>query len=106
VLRAQAIAGRVFSAAEDQPGHDDVAVLSQAFAQTHFGSIANAVGQRLTLDGRNITAIGVLPAKFQVQSWFPASTQMVVPLAWTDKNRAVRDNHNYNVVARLKPGVD
>jgi len=106
VLRAQAIAGRVFTAAENQPGHDDVAVLSQAFAQTHFGSIPNAVGQKLTLDGRSYTAIGVLPAKFHVQSWFPASTQIVVPLAWTDKDRAIRGNHNYNVVARLKPGVD
>ncbi|HEV3201035.1 MAG TPA: ABC transporter permease [Bryobacteraceae bacterium] len=106
VVRAQAIVGRVFSAVEDQPGHDDVAVLSQAFAQTHFGSIANAVGQKLTLDGRSFTAIGVLPAKFQVRSWSPASTQMVVPLAWTDKDRAIRDNHNYSVVARLKPGVD
>src|ERR1039457_1361946 len=106
VLRARAIAGRVFGAAEDQPGHDDVAVLSQAFAQTHFGSIANSVGRKLTLNGRSFTAIGVLPAKFHVQSWFPVSTEIVVPLAWTDKDRAVRGIHNYNVVARLKAGVD
>jgi predicted permease len=31
---------------------------------------------------------------------------MWVPLAWTDTVRAVRENHNYQAVARLKPGVD
>jgi predicted permease len=28
------------------------------------------------------------------------------PLAWTDADRAVRGNHNYKVIARLKPGAD
>jgi putative ABC transport system permease protein len=106
VLRIQPIAGRVFTAAECQPGHDDVALLSQSFAQTHFGTVGNALGNKVTLDGRSYTVIGVLPAKDQVRSWGPASTPMVVPLAWSDKERAVRGNHNYSVIARLKRGVD
>jgi ABC-type antimicrobial peptide transport system permease subunit len=28
------------------------------------------------------------------------------PLAWTDAERAIRGNHNYLVIARLKPGAD
>ena len=30
---------------------------------------------------------------------------MWVPLAWTPADRAVRDNHNYRAVGKLKPGV-
>src|SRR6185369_1050261 len=106
VLRIQPLAGRFFSAEEDQPGHDQVAVLAQGFAESHFGSAAAAVGKTLVVDGRRYTAIGVIPAKFHFQSWFPASTQMIIPLAWTDQDRAVRGNHHYNVVARLKSGAD
>ncbi len=106
VLRMQPVAGRVFTAAENQPGHDDVAVLSQSFAQTHFGSVVDALGRTLTVDGRSYTVIGVLPAKYQMKSWTPVANQMVVPLAWTEKDRAIRNNHNYSVVARLKPGVE
>ena len=42
---------------------------------------------------------------FRVNSWFPVSTQGWVPIAWTDQERAVRGNHNWLVVARLRDGV-
>ena len=32
--------------------------------------------------------------------------QLWTPLAWTDADRAIRGNHNYNVIARLSPGAD
>src|SRR5207302_1400683 len=37
---------------------------------------------------------------------FPIEAELWVPLVWTAKDRAVRGNHNYVVIARLKPGVD
>jgi predicted permease len=40
-----------------------------------------------------------------VKSWFPASTQAWLPLALTDEERKVRGNHNFLVIARLRPGV-
>jgi predicted permease len=43
-----------------------------------------------------------MPDKFQFPNW----AQVWVPLAWTGQNRAVRGNHNYLVIARLKPAVD
>src|SRR5207302_9720103 len=36
---------------------------------------------------------------------FPDFAQVWTPMAWTDQQRAVRGNHNYIVIARLKPGV-
>jgi putative ABC transport system permease protein len=105
VLRTQAAIGRVFTEQECQPGHDTVIVLSDAFATTHFGSAAGAVGRQMILNGRNYRVIGVMPPTFYVKSWFPASTQGWIPVAWTDKDRATRGNHNYLVAARLKDGV-
>jgi putative ABC transport system permease protein len=105
VLRAKPALGRVFTDAECQPGHDGVIVLSHGFAQSHFGSPQNALGQQLELNGRNHRVIGIMPAWFRVNSWFPASTQGWVPIAWTDQERAVRGNHNWLVVARVRDGV-
>jgi putative ABC transport system permease protein len=102
VMKAAPTLGRTFAADEDQPGHDKVVVLSNAFWQGHFGSNRNALGQKLTLDGAAYTVIGVMPPMFD----FPPKAQVWVPLAWTDKDRAVRGDHNYIVAARLKPGVD
>jgi predicted permease len=94
--------GRVFGEEEDHPGHEKVVVLSYAFWQGHFGSNKNAMGQRLTLDGEPYTVIGVMPPKFD----FPPQAQLWVPMAWTDKQRAVRGDHNDAVIARLRPGVE
>lgn len=102
VLQVQPILGRVFAADEDQPGHNKVVVLSAGFWQSHFGSDPKALGQKLTLDGEAYSIIGVMPPTFD----FPPKAEIWTPLAWTDKERAVRGDHNYIVAARLKPGVD
>lgn len=105
VLQVSPEFGRAFTPEECQPGKEQVAVLSHGFAQAQFGSAAGAVGRTLELDGRTFQVIGVMPASFQLPSWFPASTQLWVPVAWTEEQRSVRGNHNYLTVARLKAGV-
>src|SRR5436190_5781171 len=105
VLRAKPAIGRVFTEAECQPGRDAVIVLSHGYAESQFGSPANALGSQLVLNGRNYQVIGVMPPQFYVKSWFPASTQGWIPLVWTDEERKARGNHNRLVVARLRPGV-
>jgi predicted permease len=105
VLRSKPAVGRVFTQDECQPGHDAVIVVSHAFAQSHFGSLADALGKRLQLNNRSVQVIGVMPSDFYVKSWYPASTEGWVPIAWTEKDRATRGNHNWLVVARLREGV-
>ncbi|MGH9692610.1 MAG: ABC transporter permease, partial [Bryobacteraceae bacterium] len=61
--------------------------------------------KRLQLNNRSVEVIGVMPSDFYVKSWFPASTEGWVPIAWTAKDRATRGNHNWLVVARLREGV-
>src|SRR6185436_16974553 len=46
-----------------------------------------------------------MPPRFSVRAWGATSQELWVPLAYTDQQRAVRENHNAQVMARLKPGV-
>jgi putative ABC transport system permease protein len=94
--------GRTFSADENQPGHARVVLLSHRFWQEHFGSKREIVGRNITLDDSSYLVAGVMPASFR----FPDFAQVWTPLAWTDQDKAVRGNHNYMVIARLKPGVN
>ncbi|HEU0039043.1 MAG TPA: ABC transporter permease, partial [Verrucomicrobiae bacterium] len=101
-LEVQPMLGRAFSAEEDQPGHSNVVVLSHRFWQDHFGANRGVVGHTITLDGASYLVAGVMPPSFR----FPDFAQVWTPLAWSDQEKAVRGNHNYMVIARLKPGVD
>jgi putative ABC transport system permease protein len=105
VLRAKPAIGRVFTASECQPGRDAVIVLSHGFAASQFGSSTNALGNRLVLNDRSYEVIGVMPPRFYVKSWFPASSQAWVPLALTDEQRKVRGDHNFLTIARLRAGA-
>jgi predicted permease len=105
VLRLSPAIGRAFTAEESQPGRNDVAVLSHGFAESQFGSPAQALGKTLDLNGRMYRVIGVMPPQFQVNSWFPASSDVLVPLAWTPQIAAIRGDHNLLVIARLRAGV-
>jgi putative ABC transport system permease protein len=104
VLRTQPMAGRVFTSEEDSSGHGKVVIISHAFWQSHFGADPNTVGQTISLNSESYTIVGIMPAKFA----FPTSsdpkfqTQMWTPIAWTDKDRSVRGNHNFLVIGRLK----
>ena len=46
-----------------------------------------------------------MPARLSIKSWGATAQDLWVPLAYTDAERAVRDNHNDAVIARLKAGV-
>jgi len=101
-LGVQPVIGRTFSPQEDQPGSSNVVVLSHRFWQEHFGSSPSVVGQSIRMDGQNFLVTGVMPASFR----FPEFAQMWTPMAWTDKERAVRGEHHSAVIARLKSGID
>jgi predicted permease len=102
VLRVPPSAGRAFIADDDQPGRGNVVVVSDSFWRSHFGSDENVLGRTIRLNDQSYEIIGVAPPKLA----FPSSAQMWIPLAWTDQQRAVRGNHNYLVIARLKSGVE
>src|SRR5215471_2960759 len=102
LLRVQPQLGRTFATEEDSPGQGHVVVLGYNFWRDHFGSDRNIVGGNVLLDGETYSVIGVMPETFRFPSW----AKLWVPLAWDNETRAVRGNHNYEVIARLKKNVD
>ncbi len=105
VAQASAALGRVLLREEDSPARSHVVVISDGFWKRHFGRARDVVGRTLTLDGEAYTIVGVMPPSFTVASWAITARDMWVPVAYTDAQRAVRENHNAQVIARLHPGV-
>ncbi len=105
VVRAKPMLGRVFLPEEDTPGRGHVVMLSNGFWKTHFGGAPDVLNRTLTLDGEPYTVVGVMPPGFSMASWAITKRDIWVPVAYKDADRAVRDNHNDSVIARLKRGV-
>jgi putative ABC transport system permease protein len=105
IVRTKPQLGRVFLPEEDAPGRSHVVILSNGFWKRHFGGAPDAVGRTLLLDGEAYTVVGVMSPGFTVASWGVTARDLWVPLAYDEQRRAVRDNHNAQVVARLAPGV-
>ena len=105
VVRAKPMLGRVFLPEEDTPGRGHVVLLSNGFWKTHFGGAPDVLNRTLTLDGEPYTVVGVMPPGFSMASWAITKRDIWVPVAYKDADRAVRDNHNDSVIARLKRGV-
>src|SRR4051812_8625578 len=94
--------GRVFTAAEDEPGRDQVVVLSHRFWTRQFAGDRGVLGRSITLDGRPYTVIGVMPASFD----FTADAEALwVPIAFSPERRAMHDEHYLTVYARLRDGA-
>jgi putative ABC transport system permease protein len=70
--------GRTFLPEEDSEGGADVAIISDGFWHSHFGGAPDIIGHTLSLDGKSVTVVGVLPASFRFPFqqpepaiWFP-----------------------------------
>ena len=102
VFRTAAARGRVFTADEDQPGRDQVVVLSHRFWKGELGGDPAVVGRTLTLNGRPHEVVGVMPPAFDFTA---DSESMWVPSAFTPDERAQHDEHYLDVYGRIRAGV-
>jgi predicted permease len=102
VFGTRPLLGRTFLPEEDQPGREEVAVLSHTLWTSRFGADPAIVGRQLQLNGRPHTIVGVMPASFDPTL---SGEQLWVPMAWTPERKAMHDEHHNFVVALLKPGV-
>jgi putative ABC transport system permease protein len=101
VLGVQPILGRVFSPEENQPGKDHEAVLSWNLWKERFAADPNIVGRTLNFDGTPYVIVGVMGPRMNK----PDYAQIWTPLGLTAAEAAVRGEHHYLTIARLKPGV-
>lgn len=104
LLRAKPLRGRLFEAAEGEPGNDSKAILSYGFWQREFGGDESIVGRDVHLNGTAFRVVGIMPRTFQyvwndIDLWLPESFTPV------QKSDASRHSTNWNMIARLKPGA-
>ena len=102
VMGVRPMLGRTFSADEDRPGNDQVVVLSHRLWTRRFGGVASAVGRPLRMNGVTYEIVGVMPEWFDLSI---DSEELWTPIAFTDAQRAMHDEHYLAVYGRLKPGV-
>jgi predicted permease len=101
-LGVQPLMGRLFTAAEDQPGAAGTVILSYRMWQSEFGGDPGIMGRTLNLDGSPSTVIGVMPREFS----FPVSdTRLWIPAGLPEVLYQDRNNNFIEGVGRLKPGI-
>jgi putative ABC transport system permease protein len=93
--------GRGFHADQETPGRDREVILASSLWKRRFGGNPAILGQKVRIDGRPFTVVGVLPADF---CFLQPDLAVWMPLAVDDRFR-VRDDHSVMVFGRLAQGV-
>jgi len=101
ILQISPQLGRAFLPDEEQPGHDQEVILGHGLWVRQFGSDANILGKKVTIDGVSDTVVGVMGDDFD----FPTSVQVWLPMTLSDKEKTIRTDHYVWPAARLRPGV-
>jgi len=106
LLKVQPLLGRTFRPDEGAPGNDSVLLISHRFWQNHFGADPGVVGKTISLGDKSWTIVGVMPPSFQFphgseycQFWRPHVFHA------DEYDDSQRYNRNWDVLARLRPGV-
>ncbi|HYN07799.1 MAG TPA: ABC transporter permease [Vicinamibacterales bacterium] len=120
LLGAKPLHGRLLLPEEDRPGKPPVVILSHGFWRRMFGADPNIIGKNLTLnnisagtgDAKNqFEVAGILGPDFllneEIMPTVASIRQMDVflPLPFGADAVTRRGDENFNLMARLKPGV-
>src|SRR5262249_9130698 len=95
MLGVGAAIGRTFR--DDDP--NNVAVISAALWQRHYGGDPSCLGRKISLDRQPYTIIGVMPENFQ----FPYHVALID--AWIPWDMALTPNSRTDGVGRLSAGA-
>ncbi|HEY6989278.1 MAG TPA: ABC transporter permease [Bryobacteraceae bacterium] len=101
VLGIQPLIGREFTPQEDVPGGPALAVLSYSLWHRVFNGDPAAVGRSIDLAGASYTIVGIMPKTFRTDA---PQAQVWTPLRPSANGKG--GGWNYQVLARLKPGIN
>ncbi|HXL21508.1 MAG TPA: ABC transporter permease, partial [Candidatus Dormibacteraeota bacterium] len=101
VLGAGPAFGHSFAPANEQPGSDDIAILSYGLWQRQFAGDPAVLGKTFRLNARTYTVAGVMPPQFL----YPAAMQLWLPLALTPAEQNNRADLSLTAIGRLKPDI-
>ncbi|MGE5244809.1 MAG: ADOP family duplicated permease [Betaproteobacteria bacterium] len=107
ILGLAPIAGRTFSAGEDEIGAAPTIVVTEGFWRRKLGGSTGVVGRMLTLDGKGFTILGVVPAIDDIPSESVRTADVYMPVGqWGNPFLTHRTaGLGFHGVGRLKPGV-
>jgi predicted permease len=111
MLGAKPLLGRLLIPEEDAPGKPPVAILTYGLWTRLFNADPKIVGRSIALNGNSFVVAGVLTRDFRLTSEvMPAEGPMdkvdvFMPMPLDAKFLERRGDENYNLMARLKPGV-
>lgn len=111
MLGAKPLLGRLLLPEEDKPGRPDVAILTERAWRRLFNADPAIVGKAIVLNGNAFIVVGVLQGSFMLDAEvMPSETPMdkmdiFAPLPLDADAEKNRGDENYNIMARLKPGV-
>jgi predicted permease len=107
VLGVRPLMGREFNTVEDRPGAAPVALISEGLWRRKFDAAPNILGQTITLDGKNFSIVGVIPASLHLNIPGFRDQDVYAPVPqWGNSilmNRGA--GLGFHGLARLKPGV-
>lgn len=93
--------GRDFLSEEEKVANSQVVIISHGLWQRRYGGRPDIVGKQLTLDGKDVTVVGIMPASFR----YFGQVDMWRPMTFETPNMQVRKAHFLRPIARLKAGV-
>ena len=102
--------GRLLQPADNEPGANNmVAVIAHRFWMDRFGGKADVIGQRLELNGRSFTIVGVAPEGFEGTT-LGSRPLVYVPMqsrVWVGDYKGLENRRDYwvYVFGRLEPGM-
>jgi putative ABC transport system permease protein len=108
VLSVNPIMGRTFSPDDGKANQPGVVVLSYGLWQRRFGGDQHVIGRHFTMNNRDVTVIGVLPADFTLHITKTSMSNKPPELwrPWQVSNELRERKGRFAMaVARLKPGV-
>src|ERR1044071_6748494 len=100
-LGVKPIMGRNFTAEENQPGKDAVAILTYGLWQRRFGGDPDILNKTITINTVASKVIGVMPEHFN----FPNGAELYAPIAMTPELMKSRGNHSFYILGRLNRGA-
>jgi predicted permease len=107
VLGVKPQIGRTFAEDEERVGAAPVALISAGLWQRKFSSAPDILGKNITLDGRDYTIVGVMPASFRLLIPGFSESQVYAPIGqWSNSLLLERGaGLGFHGIGRLKPGV-
>jgi len=103
LLGVQPVVGRTFRTEEDQPGHNQVALLSYSLWQRRFGADRNIVGKSIRLRNQPYIVTGVMPAGFSI---LEPAIDVWLPLGLNAATATVGPQRYLIVIARRKDTLE